>query len=267
EHPLEAALRDLGREKLISERVAVRRLPVEGTAALAAATVGIAQVSDELAQHLHRRTDGNAFFTREVVRALIERGDLYQVDGRWQCKDIGEIEVPESIRSVIGQRAAHLPPEAQEALHEASVLGQTFSFADVAGMTGRDDTALETALERATVAGLVRETGVERYAFSHVLLQQALYAELPTRHKRRLHLAAGEALDRLPERERTRRAAELAWHFLQADDAARALPYTLLAGDRAEEVYAHAEAERHYSTALELARERENHPREAEALE
>src|SRR5262249_20256743 len=113
EHPLEAALRDLGREKLISERVAVRRLPVEGTAALAGATVGIAQVSDELAQHLHRRTDGNAFFTREVVRALIERGDLYQEDGRWQCKDLGEIEVPESIRSVIGQRVAHLPPEAQ----------------------------------------------------------------------------------------------------------------------------------------------------------
>src|SRR5262249_30093348 len=91
EHPLEAALRDLGREKLISERVAVRRLPVEGTAALAAATVGIAQVSDELAQHLRRRTDGNAFFTREVVRALIERGDLYQEGGRWQYKDIGEI--------------------------------------------------------------------------------------------------------------------------------------------------------------------------------
>jgi tetratricopeptide (TPR) repeat protein len=47
----------------------------------------------------------------------------------------------------------------------------------------------------------------------------------------------------------------------------RALPHALAAGDRAEAVYAHAEAERHYATAAELARAAGDTGREAEALE
>jgi tetratricopeptide (TPR) repeat protein len=73
-------------------------------------------------------------------------------------------------------------------------------------------------------------------------------------------------LERLPERKREPRVAELAWHFLQGDDPARALPWTLLAGDRAEEAFAHDEAERQYRTALEFSRETGNREREAEAL-
>jgi tetratricopeptide (TPR) repeat protein len=63
------------------------------------------------------------------------------------------------------------------------------------------------------------------------------------------------------------RAAELAWHFLEGDDPERALPYALLAGDQAEAVFAHEEAERQYRAALELAREVSDQPREAEATE
>ena len=70
---------------------------------------------------------------------------------------------------------------------------------------------------------------------------------------------------RQPDHER--RAAELAYHFLAADEGERALPYALLAGDQAEAVYAHAEAEGHYRAALALARELGDQAREAEALE
>jgi tetratricopeptide (TPR) repeat protein len=81
----------------------------------------------------------------------------------------------------------------------------------------------------------------------------------------------GRAIEELLERKRglrdILRAPELAWHFLQGDDPERALPWTLLAGDQAEVVFAHAEAEGQYRTALELARELEDAAAEAEALE
>lgn len=51
-----------------------------------------------------------------------------------------------------------------------------------------------------------------------------------------------------------RLAAELAWHFAEGDEPARALPYALQAGDQAKATYAHADAEKHYRMAVELAR-------------
>jgi tetratricopeptide (TPR) repeat protein len=80
-------------------------------------------------------------------------------------------------------------------------------------------------------------------------------------------LAAGVALEALPERKRAGRTGELAWQFLQGDDAERALRYSLQAGDEAAAVFAHREAETHYRTALELARELGDEQQEADALE
>ena len=273
-HPLEAAFRDLMREHVL-ERLAVRRLSADGTNALIRAALHTADVSAEFTDLLHQHSEGNPFFTTELLRALIEQGDVYRdVGGAWDRRSIDAIVVPESVRAVIGQRLAHLSNETQAVVLEASVLGQTFSFTDLQAMSGRDEQVVEDALDEAMAAGMVHEareareaSREENFTFHHALLQQALYAELTSRRKRRLHRAAAEAIERRPERERVRRCNELAWHFLEADESTRALPYVLQAGDQAEVVYAHAAAERHYRTAVELARERGDHAREAEALE
>jgi class 3 adenylate cyclase/tetratricopeptide (TPR) repeat protein len=262
---LESALREIQREGL-AERIAIRRLPQEGTRGLIAVTMGEEDISDEFTQLVHSRTDGNPFFVQHVLRVLVERGDVFQRDGRWDRKSVEEIEVPESVRSVIGQRLSRLREETQDVLHAASVLGQTFQFEELQEIGELGERELEDALDEAIEAGLVRDDGRAGYSFDHALTQQSLYAELSTRRKRRLHLAAGEALEKLPERKRDTRIAELAWHFLQGDDPEQALPWTLLAGDRAEAVFAHDEAERQYRTALELAREMGDREREAEAL-
>ncbi len=262
-HPLEAALRTLGREHLV-ERIAVRRMPVEGTAALIAATLD-QTASRDLADAIHQRTEGNPFFTQEVLHVLADRRDVYRMGRHWARRAVADIAVPESIRSAIGERMARLSPATQEVLSEASILGQQFPFEDLQGIGGRDEAALEEALEEAKEAGIVRETGRAGYAFGHVLIQQALAEEIPLRRRQRLHRAAGEAIERQAGHER--RAAELVWHFLEGNLPERALPYTLRAGDQAEAVYAHGEAEHHYRTALELAREADDSEGEAQACE
>jgi tetratricopeptide (TPR) repeat protein/DNA-binding XRE family transcriptional regulator len=264
-HPLERVLRDLHRDGLLEE-VMVRRLNRQGTAALTAAILGETDISDDFAGLLHRHTDGNPFFTQEVVRALVERGDVFPRDGSWDRRAVEEIEIPRSIRSAVGERLSRLGEVSRETLREASVLGQAFTFADLQAMGDRGEEHVEAALGAAAAAGLVRVTGKDDYAFSHALVRQVLYDELSPRTRRRLHLAAGEALERLPEPIRQKRAPELAWHFAQADEPKRALSYSLLAGDGAKAVFAHAEAEQHYRTALDLARELGDISREAEAL-
>ncbi len=264
QHPLERALRDLNREGL-TEEIAVRRLDREGTAALTAATFGESEVSPEFAELLHRHTEGNPFYTHEVLRALVERGDVYEENGRWERRKVEEIEVPKSVRSTVGERVSRLDDEAQEILTEASVLGQTFEFEDLMAVGERGEKNVEDALGAAEASGIVRPQGRDSYAFNHALTQQVLYEELSPRRRRRLHLAAGEAIEAAKHPER--RVAELAWHFLQGDDAEKALPYAIRAGDEAEAVFAHGEAARHYRNALELARELGERRAEMETLE
>lgn len=266
QHPLEAALRDLRREGLL-ERLEVRRLDREETGVLIAAVMGQEQISDEFTDLIYRRTEGNAFFVQQVLHAMVERGDLFRKDGRWDRKAIEEIEVPESVRSVVGQRLSRLAEETQETLREASVLGPAFGFNDLQAMTGRSEAALESSLDEAMAAGMVRETGRDEYGFDHALTQGSLYAELSSRRRRRLHVSAGQAIEALPAERAAARAAELAWHFLEGDDPVRALRWSTVAGDGAERVYAHSDAENHYRTALQLAIEEGNRVQEMEARE
>ncbi len=265
-HPLEVVLLDLSRQQLL-QRIAVHRLPVEGTAALLAHSLGVQNTSLEFAALLHSHTEGNPFFVQEVLRSLVERGDVYRENGHWSRRALEEIEVPESVRAVVGQRLSHLSEEAQTLLQEASVLGHTFVFDDLQHVDGRPEVEIERALDDAVTAGLVREAGSDVYAFNHNLTQQSLYGELSSRRKRRLHLAAGDTLERQPAVVRERRLAEMARHFQQAEVPERALPYTMQVGDRAAAAFAHEDAARYSRTALELAKQTGERSREAEAYE
>jgi tetratricopeptide (TPR) repeat protein len=205
-----------------------------------------------------------------VMRALVERGDLYRAGGHWERKAVDAIEVPESVRSVIGQRLERLSEQTQEILAEASVLGQTFAFQELVGVgarsSQRSETDVERALDEAENIGLVRELSRDLYGFDHALTQQALYRELSSRQRRRLHGAAGEAIEALPERKRRRRTAELSRHFLEGDDLPRALTYTVAAAEEAAAVFAHEETESLFRAAVELAREVGERAQEARAL-
>lgn len=265
-HPLERAILDLERQRLV-ERMKIRRLELHGTAALVSAAIGTSQVSSELADLLHRQTDGNPFFIQQMVRALVEAGEAHQHEGQWILREADRLVVPESVREVIAQRVSRLSAEAQTVLLEASVLGQTFAFDDLLAMNGRSESQLEDALEEAVRAGLLRESIGDDYAFNHALTQHALYADLSGRKKRRLHLAAAEALDRLPETTRQQRAAELAQHLLEGGEAAQALPYAVLVGDRAAAAFAHGNAATYYHLALELTQQLGDRVREAEVRE
>jgi tetratricopeptide (TPR) repeat protein/transcriptional regulator with XRE-family HTH domain len=250
-HPLQDVLRDLSREGVL-QRVTIPRLALDATAALMAEVVEGRSISADLAGLIHARTGGNPFFISQLTRALVERGDLDRADGD-AGQAVDQIELPETIRAVIQQRVRRLSAGTQQLLHEASILGDTFRVDDLARVTAADDEALDNALIEAERIGVIKERSPNMYGFDHGLTRQALYQALPARRRRRLHVRAGEIIESLPVRQREARAAELAWHFLEGDEPKRALPYALAAGDRAEAMFAHVEAELHYRTALQVA--------------
>src|SRR6185312_55542 len=71
-HPLEAALGELRREGRMEE-VRLGGLSPAGTAALIGARLELEEVSAELRDLLHARTEGNPFFLEEVLKVLVEQ--------------------------------------------------------------------------------------------------------------------------------------------------------------------------------------------------
>jgi serine/threonine-protein kinase len=73
ERPLGRAVRELAREGLV-ERVTLRRLSPEGTAALVNAAMGetdtVRRSSEEFMEFVHRRTKGNPFYIEKMLQAL-----------------------------------------------------------------------------------------------------------------------------------------------------------------------------------------------------
>jgi tetratricopeptide (TPR) repeat protein len=116
-------------------------------------------------------------------------------------------------------------------------------------------TTLQSALDRLETAGLLRPVLTDpdlEYLFRHALVQEAAYNSLLRADQRRLHAAAGEALEALFPDQRTGLAPILAVHYLEAGNPLRALAYFSLAGKAALAGYANVEAERHYRAALTL---------------
>ena len=136
----------------------------------------------------------------------------------------------------------------------ASILGQEFDLGVLLAAAGQDEETLLGHLDALLALRLLEERRAgrgERYTFSHALVGQALYEEIPRHRVRKLHLRAAEALERHGG-DRPQAAAELARHFLVAGENARAIPCMRQAGDYAAGLYAHAEAVKHYEAALEL---------------
>ena len=57
---------------------------------------------------MFRETEGNPFFVEEVVKALIEQGEIYRSGDRWRRREIHELTIPQSVKEAVGRRLNRL---------------------------------------------------------------------------------------------------------------------------------------------------------------
>jgi len=254
DHPLGAAIVDWNRERLAT-RIQVGRLPLEGTSAMLGALLSQEQVTAEFSAAVHRETEGNPFFIEELVKALIEQGQIYRADRGWRRVDVAELAIPQSVREAIGRRLDRLSTGCVEVLHVAAALGKTFSFEELAAAAETREDALLDALDEGRAAQLVAARGDEEFAFTHDKIREVLYQELNPVRRRRLHRRIAEGLLRLRGEIGGCRAQELAHHYLHSGDLEQGMRWAISAAEHAERVFAHPEALAFYARALECAEE------------
>ena len=250
QHPLSETLAQLSREPVF-QRHLLRGLDRDDTAQFIEASAG-SDVSGNVAEAVYAHTEGNPFFTTEVVQLLSDRGELAEeaVGGA------GGIRIPEGVREVIGQRLNRLSSDCNQALGTAAVIGREFSATLLDRLI--DDLSedrLFDVLEEALAARLIEELppDVGLYQFTHRLVQEALIQELSLTRRVRLHVHIAGVLERMYEDDLESHAPELAYHFSQSEAVSgpeKVVKYSSLAGEQALQSYAYEEAVVHFRRAL-----------------
>jgi len=219
------------------------------------------EVPQPLVLALHQETEGNPFFIQETLKHLIETEVLYQEQGRWisRATTISDIGLPESVRDVMERRLAGLSQECRRLLQVGAVLGRRFSLSLAQRVADLDEEVTLRVVEEALAAQVVWEQRQERrtyYQFSSTLLRENLYGRLSAPRRERLHLRASRALEEAYPDHLEEYAAELAYHYREAGEAAPAettYRWTAKAAQQAMAAYAPAEAVSLYRSTLELA--------------
>ena len=243
QHPLSGTLAQLSREQGF-QRHLLRGMSREETGQLVEAASGI-RPGPPVVDTVYAHTDGNPYFMTELVRLLVSQGELDE-SGAMGSQGL---RIPEGVREVIGQRLNRLSETCNRVLTTASVIGRDFGLDQLVRLHPElsEDQLLEV-LEEALEARLIEEMpqAAGRNQFAHRLAQETLTQELSFIRRVRLHARIAAALEELYGTNAEAHAAELAYHFAQAETVIgveKLMHYALIAGEQALAGYAYHEAQ------------------------
>ena len=221
-----------------------------------------------LAHVLHRHTDGNPFFLVTVVDDLVQQGRLQEgATSRDVLRSVetAVVGVPASVLQLLERQFEQLPPEDQVLLEAASVVGAEFAAVAVAAGLDQEVEAVETSCNAFARRGQFLRaldpvewpdgTLTARYRFLHILHRDTVYERVPVSRRVRWHQQIGLRLETGYATRARERAAELAGHFVQGRDAARAVHYLQSTGAQAVQRCAYQEAVTCFEHALTIAQQ------------
>ena len=241
--PLHALKRDLVARHLGRE-VAVEPLAETEIASYLAQGQATVDVPDELAALLHRHTEGNPLFMIAVLEHLMASGLVERGGLAWRLRrPVAEIslEVPESLRQMIGAQIDRLDESEQRVLEVATIAGVSFAPALSAPTADMDAGMFEACCDALARRGqILRRAGmqelpdsriVQRYSFSHALYREVLYERQAPAQRAMLHRRRAERLVEVFADAHDDVAREVAHHFEKGADWARAVKYLRRAAD------------------------------------
>jgi predicted ATPase len=203
------------------------------------------------------RKPGKSFFVEEMYRHLIEEGKVFDEAGQFRADiKIAETDIPEKVRLIIGRRLKRLDENEKRVLAAAAVIGRSFSFQLLTAISQIDVDELFTVVEKAQQMGIIvpsSERPEKPFTFSHELVRQTLLTGISGPRQHRLHAGVADAIEQLYSDAVSERACDIANHLLKAGsfaDARKLVRWLTLAGKRALEAAAFAEARWNFQSAL-----------------
>jgi class 3 adenylate cyclase/predicted ATPase len=205
-------------------------------------------------QDIIERTDGIPLFVEEMTKAVLEAESESDARRATATVPSAQVAVPASLHASLMARLDRLGP-GKELAQIGAAIGREFSHPLIVAVVRKPESELQTALDRLISAGLLlRQDGAPdaTYFFKHVLVRDAAYSTLLREPRRALHARIAETLESHFAEISESQPELIAHHYREAGDAAKAVAYLSVAGDRALSHSALKEAYEHITQALQL---------------
>ena len=231
-----------------------------------------------LAEVLLQKTAGNPFFVVRFLYRLAAQGQIFvRSEGRgwaWDLNGIRQLEVAESVATLMAGQVASYTDETRSLLARASNLGGTFDLHSLALVAQVSPRGAVDALWEPVRDGLLLPLGQAQdlyrgaepdedlpaqFKFAHDRIQEAVASTLSEGERDRINVEIGRLLrDRIPQDQRKARVLEFVDHLsrgavLLHPEELEAFPELLLeAGLRTKGATAYDAAVRHLEKGIEL---------------
>jgi class 3 adenylate cyclase len=194
-HPLTRSVQVWQRTGL-AQTISVDEITPEEVAEMIAAILDAEEVSAELAELVHARSEGNPFVLEELLREALDRQEIVRTDSGWERRPLDTLRMPETVREALLLRVGRLDTEHVEVLRAAAVLGRSFDYGLLVNVAEADEATVFAALETAVAQQLLEEDteAAERYSWRHALTQEAVAGDTVLPKRQRIHSRAADAL-------------------------------------------------------------------------
>jgi class 3 adenylate cyclase/tetratricopeptide (TPR) repeat protein len=237
------------------QRLGLETLGFDASTRLVRNILGGLLLDPALEKRIVEKTGGNPFFVEEIVRDLLDRGDIVKSGDRYiGNRPIDQLEIPNTIQGVLAARMDRLSEDLKQTMQVASVIGKDFAFRLL-------KTIMELGEElRVRLTNLV---GLEilyektlypelEYIFKHALTQEVAYESLLKQRRQEIHGRIAQAIeglysDRLPEHYEL-----LAHHYGRSGNTEKAIEYLMLAGEKSNQNKAAQAAYEFFRQALKV---------------
>jgi DNA-binding CsgD family transcriptional regulator/tetratricopeptide (TPR) repeat protein len=245
--PLQSTLGGLSRES-DAHRVHLAGLSRTAIREVADRMCGVA-LSESVIGTIYQQTDGNPLFAIELIKVLIDESAGAGIAAL-------PARIPAGVRETIGRRLIRLSARCNDLLGVAAVYGRQFTAREIAAAADEDVQEVLTGLEPALQAGIIQCNAevAGSYQFTHALIRETIYEELPSSDRLRMHGRAGDALVSVHSAQLDPALTRIAHHYHEAavlGNPDKAVVFALRAADSALRVYAYEDALLHYDRAIE----------------
>ncbi len=208
-HAFRQTLNDLSQGGAAIETIQVGNLQPEDVQQLIQESLGVSALdSRTLTELVYKKTQGNAFFTRQFLQNLYEEGWLqFDFNTRQWVWNIAQLEaqnITDNVVELMASKFKKLPPNTAHLLSLAACIGNEFDVQTLAMINQTSEAATLEQLSDTLVEGLLvpldeyyqlpEMAAQAHFTFLHDRVQQAAYAQIPEPDRPSIHLSIGRLL-------------------------------------------------------------------------
>jgi class 3 adenylate cyclase/tetratricopeptide (TPR) repeat protein len=168
-------------------------LPRDRAAELLDRLLGREEILPGMRENVLDRAGGNPFFLEELVRYLLDRGELGSTD---------RIAVPSSVQGLVAARLDALPTDARRFAQHAAIIGEQFWLGALQrlehdGKADEIDKLLDVLVDKELIEPVEppRIPDQKEYRFRQALVREVAYAGIPKQQRARHHAVVGRWIE------------------------------------------------------------------------